>query len=45
MIEKTIMDEACIYLNYKGKLPNNPLTNEINEHNLMDKVLWGGYGY
>lgn len=45
MIEKTIMDEACIYLNYKGKLPNHPLTNEINEHNLMDKVLWGGYGY
>lgn len=45
MIEKTIMDEACIYLNYKGKLPANPLTNEIHEHNLMDKVLWGGYGY
>lgn len=45
MIEKTIMDEACIYLNYKGKLPVNPLTNEIHEHNLMDKVLWGGYGY
>lgn len=45
MIEKTIMNEAAIYLNYKGKLPNNPLTKEIHEHNLMDKVLWGGYGY
>lgn len=45
MIEKEIMEEAAIYLNYKGKLPNNPLTKEIHEHNLMDKVLWGGYGY
>lgn len=45
MIEKTIMDEACIFLNYKGKLPRNPLTKEIHEHNLIDKALWGGYGY
>ena len=45
MIEKEIMEEAAIYLNYKGTLPKNPLTKEIHEHNLMDKVLWGGYGY
>ena len=45
MIEKEIMEEAAIYLNYKGALPKNPLTKEIHEHNLMDKVLWGGYGY
>lgn len=44
-IEKEIMKEACIYLNYKGKLPRNPLTQELHEHNLIDKALWGGYGY
>ena len=45
MIEKTMIEEAAIFLNYKGKLPERPLTKIINEHNLLYKVLWGGYGY
>ena len=44
-LEEEIMNEACIYLDYKGKLPLRPLTKEIHKHNLMDKILWGGYGY
>ena len=44
-LEEEIMNEACIYLDYKGKLPLRPLTNKIHKHNLMDKFLWGGYGY
>lgn len=42
-LEDEIMKEAGIFLNYKGNLPNRPLTKQINEHALMDKVLWGGY--
>lgn len=42
-LEEEIMKEAGIFLNYKGNLPNRPLTKQINEHALMDKVLWGGY--
>lgn len=42
-LEDEIMKEAAIFLNYKGNLPKKPLTKEINEHALLDKILWGGY--
>lgn len=44
-IEQEILQEAAIYLNYKGKLQSKPFTDAINRHNLLDKILWGGYGY
>ena len=42
-LEDEILQEAGIFLNYKGPLPVKPLTKQINEHALIDKVLWGGY--
>ncbi len=42
-IEDEIMKEAVIFLNYKGNLPKRPLTKQINDHALLDKILWGGY--
>lgn len=42
-IENDIMKEAGIFLNYKGNLPKRPLTKQINDHALLDKILWGGY--
>lgn len=42
-LEDEILSEAGIFMNYKGKLPNRPLTKLIDNHALMDKILWGGY--
>lgn len=42
-LEEDMLNEAGIFLNYKGKLPNKPLTKLINDHALMDEILWGGY--
>lgn len=42
-LEKQLMQNAAIFLNYKGKFPEHPLVDKIQEHNLLDTVLWGGY--
>lgn len=42
-LEAEIMQEAAIFLNYKGTLPKHPLMDKIQYHGLTDKILWGGY--
>lgn len=42
-LEDAIMKDVAVFLEYKGNLPKRPLTKDIQYHNVLDSVLWGGY--
>ena len=42
-LEDAIMKDAAVFLEYKGNLPKRPLTKNIQYHNVLDSILWGGY--